>query len=173
MIEQWRDVAGFEGMYEVSNQGRVRSLDRVIERIGNGGCTMRQPYPGKVLKLRHNADGYLTVRLCGRLMLAHRIVAAAFIGDPSAGEPQVDHRNGVRDDNLPSNLRWANQSANNLNRHAPTVAASGEFGVRFRADRNRWQAYANNTAGFKSLGHFVFKSDAIAARAAHTGGCHV
>lgn len=166
MTEIWRDIAGYEGLYQVSNLGRVRSLDRVIIRRGRGDSVLAQPYRGQLLKPQTNADGYLTVRLCGRSTLVHRIVAQAFIGKAPPDAPQVDHRNGHRAGNVPVNLRWADQTTNNLNRHAPTRAASGVPGVRFRADRNAWQAYSSRSSGFRSFGHYPTKDEAIAARAA-------
>lgn len=94
-VEEWRAVVGFEGAYEVSNLGRVRSIDREIPH--NGGRGLRR-LRGKVLSPSPNGPyGYLSVMLgAGCRRYVHRLVAAAFIG-PVEGM-DVDH-----DDTNPAN----------------------------------------------------------------------
>lgn len=100
MTETWLPVAGFEGLYEVSDLGNVRSLRS-----------------GKVLRSWATNEGYRQVHLYrGRRepFLVHRLVAAAFVeGDSTLG---VNHRSGNRADNRAENLEWATCSENH--RHA-------------------------------------------------------
>lgn len=106
--EQWRNVAGFDG-YQVSDHGRVRSLDRAVACGYGVGFQLRK---GRVLK-PVGLQGYRRVGLhsCGKgkYLRVHRLVAAAFLGDSVL---QVNHKNGVRDDNRLENLEWVTQSEN-------------------------------------------------------------
>lgn len=102
--EVWRPVVGYEGRYEVSDFGRVRSLN----------YRMRQ---GRVHLLRpaKNPDGYLNVHLHaldgGKSLKVHRLVAQAFLQNPEH-LPEVNHRNEIKDDNRAVNLEWCARDEN-------------------------------------------------------------
>lgn len=100
--EQWLQVEGYEGLYEVSNLGRVKSLKFGKERI---------------LKQTSDKDGYLRVQLSKqgkvKMKLIHRLVAMAFIPNPF-NLPQVNHINEDKDLNVVSNLEWIS-NIDNLN----------------------------------------------------------
>lgn len=110
--EEWRGVVGYEGMYEVSNLGRIRSLNRVVSRSDGE----RRNIKGKILKTRIDKHGYeridLKINGKSKLWLVHRIVAMAFI-EKKKGCNYIDHIDGNRSNNLPSNLRWCTISENN------------------------------------------------------------
>ena len=112
-IETWKPVVGYEGIYEVSDRGRVRSLDRV----NPAGHRLR----GKMLKLRHHPRGYMQTTLTRdgicQTKKIHRLVLEAFVGPCPPGMESC-HRNGVRDDNRVSNLRWDTPLANAADRIA-------------------------------------------------------
>ena len=104
-------LKGFEGLYEVSNKGRVRSVDRVfIKKNGR-----MQPVKGKILKQTKDKDGYYKVYLCNqgleKNVFVHRLVAEAFIPNPN-NLPQVNHINSKRDDNRVENLEWVTAKQN-------------------------------------------------------------
>lgn len=114
--EIWRPAPGHEG-YEVSNHGRVRSLDRVIENPLPTGLIRRQRVRGKLLKQWHaKCGGYAKVSLGrvdgkSRQKYVHRIVMEAFIGPLPSGA-QTRHLNGDPTDNRLANLAYGTQSEN-------------------------------------------------------------
>ena len=99
--EQWRDIAGYEGMYEVSSLGRVRSL-----KFGKV----------RVLSASKNNRGYLQVVLCkdGKVkhLLIHRLVANAFIPNDNIFNTEINHRNEDKSDNKVSNLEYCDRQYN-------------------------------------------------------------
>lgn len=115
MNEVWLPVQGYEGAYEVSNLGRVRSLVRTIVQPAKNGSVATHTYGGKVLSPVKQSNGYLTVNLCGRLHTVHRIVARAFVSNPD-DMPQVNHIDGNKANNHADNLEWCTASQNT--RHA-------------------------------------------------------
>lgn len=118
--ELWKPVVGFEGLYEVSNAGRVRSVDRVSEIEGRWG-RMSRPVQGVVLKPLRHTGGYQRVMLWkdgrAKQTYIHKIVLEAFVGARPNGM-QVAHGNGDKQDNRLANLRWATPAENQADREA-------------------------------------------------------
>ena len=111
MEEIWKSVKNYDGFYEVSNRGNLRSLDRVSAT--SAGVIKRTK--GKVLKNTFKNNGYLTVMFSvqgiSKRCHVHRIVAEAFIGNPLI-KPMVNHKNGNKKDNCADNLEWVTHCEN-------------------------------------------------------------
>lgn len=110
--ETWKPIPGYEGLYEVSDHGRVRSLDRRYIRA-DGIATRRR---GRILKPVMNGSSKHQVYLCApgekqKPQLVHRLVLTAFVG-PCPEGMEACHSNDVPTDNRLANLRWDTRSAN-------------------------------------------------------------
>lgn len=105
--EVWKDIEGFEGLYQVSNLGRVKSLARKD--------IMGRPVKGVLMKQRKTRNGYLlvTLRRNGKRddRLTHRLVAMAFLINPD-NLPQINHKNEEKTNNMVSNLEWCSSKYN-------------------------------------------------------------
>lgn len=113
MSEEWKPVVGFEGVYEVSNLGRVRSLDRVYYQTSRGGCFHPHKRKGQLLRPGLTSVGYPSVVL-GRkrgTFLVHRLVAEAFIG-PCPEGCEVRHKDGTRNNNTADNIEYGTRKEN-------------------------------------------------------------
>lgn len=104
-MEVWKAIEGYEGLYEVSNLGRVRSLDH-YDSIGRF-------HAGVMLKPQLDSrKNYLHVNLSGKSVNVHRIVAKAFIDNPYNYE-EINHKDEDKTNNRVSNLEWCTRKYNN------------------------------------------------------------
>ena len=120
--EEWRDVRGWEGLYQVSNFGRVKSIARTAFSIPFGKGSGSRPVPEKILSTQ-DWSGYMSVSFSRSVrrsgvsvkeqkhVLVHRLVAEAFIPNPER-KPQVNHIDRNKKNNDVSNLEWATGSEN-------------------------------------------------------------
>lgn len=106
-MEEWRDVKGYEGMYQISNYGRVKSLGR-IDRLG-------QKVDEKMRNQQIDKNGYKSVMLSKdgnrKRYLVHRLVAEAFIPNPN-NYPQINHKDENKINNKVNNLEWCDRKYN-------------------------------------------------------------
>jgi hypothetical protein len=110
MDEIWKPIPNFDGLYEVSNLGNVRSLDKFVNHI-NGNKALRK---GRLLKQDLSNAGYLRVTLSNNRKLfsfsVHRLVAIAFLDTKNL--PQVNHKDCIKTNNTLENLEWVTREQN-------------------------------------------------------------
>lgn len=160
MTETWRDVRGYEGVYQVSNLGNVRSLDRTVTyrdgRIAHFKGIQRRPV--------RKQDGYLHVMFSNgtgteKSITIHRLVALAFVPNPD-GLPEVNHKDEDKENNRADNLEWCDRLQNcrhgtrglRISRanNKPIVLTNGEERIVFNSQK---QAAAQLGVKSQSIGY--------------------
>lgn len=110
-MEVWKPISGYEGFYEVSNLGRIRSLERIVEC---SDCRKRK-IKDRTLKGSSYSGGYSGVTLhkdgCTKSVNIHRIVAEAFVPNPLEKE-EVNHKDENPSNNHATNLEWVSHKEN-------------------------------------------------------------
>ena len=149
--ENWKDIAGYEGYYQVSDLGRVRSLNRMVIS-GNATRTIT----GKILKPKINpVNGYHSVMLGmagrGKYVRIHRLVAQAFIPNLEY-KPEVNHINGNKADNRVVNLEWSTHSENHIHRIQVLKQISGAAKITQKIADEIRERFANGNITKTALG---------------------
>lgn len=122
-MKDWKAIKGYVGKYIVSRQGLVKSLQKNI------ALTLRTE-----LSLR----GYRVVKIYGKTHLIHRLVAMAFIRNPS-NKPCINHKNGIKTDNRVENLEWCTYSENLKHAYDNNIRLPNYGEKNGAAKLNRWQ----------------------------------
>lgn len=125
--EIWKDIIGYEGFYQVSNLGRIKSLPRITARDERTIKILT----GRILRLnRDERGGYLKVSLSKvgktKKVNVHRIVALSFLENPN-NLPQVNHINAIKIDNRVEDLEWVSRSDNS--KHAYRMGLMSHFSI--------------------------------------------
>jgi hypothetical protein len=140
--EEWRPVVGYEGAYEVSSLGGVKSIDRYVYQVGNKwGGTTKKLLRGKHLKQSACCGNPGPLKVClyddgvGKNMTVHRLVAEAYLGPKPIGKTDCCHNDGNNHNNAAWNLRWDTRAGN--------LSDMKEHGTVMRGEKNP-QALLNN-----------------------------
>lgn len=149
MVEIWKDIKGYEGLYQVSNLGNIKSLNYNRKGIS------------KILKQGLEKGGYLRISLSknkkSKTKAVHRLVAEAFIPNPD-NLPQVNHKNEDKTDNNVNNLEWCNVSYN-INYGTRTERcgkSSNKVVLQFDSENNlikKWKSTMEASRNGFSSGH--------------------
>jgi len=157
--EHWKAVVGYEGLYEVSNFGRVKSLSRKV--INNSGFRFLEE---RVLKPGRGSTGYETVFLYrdnkGKTMAVHSLVAIAFLNHTPCGyKIVIDHINDIKTDNRVENLQLVSQRFNS-NKTPKDIYTSQYKGVSWNKNKKKWASYIKINGKNKYLGLFSSEIEA-------------
>lgn len=164
--EEWRDVVGYEGYYQVSNFGQVRSVDRIIEHHG-----YKQFWHGKLItKNKYNytkPNLYILVSLnrggVSNIKGVHRLVAEAFIPNPENKE-QVNHKDGNKHNNCITNLEWVTRSENIS--HAWKIGLQPKDYSQLKSSSDKARIINNKPVLCVTTGE-VFENRVVACKALH------
>lgn len=166
--EIYRDVKGYEGLYQVSNFGNVKSLERTVSRRGIGSLPLKE----KLLKYYLETSGYYTCTLSkdnkSKTFSVHKLVAMAFLNHlPNYYILVINHIDGNKTNNCSFNLEEVTPMQNVTECYMPSKSthkrtyASCYKSIQFRKSRNKWFVQIKINGKRKSLGSFSSESDAI------------
>jgi hypothetical protein len=154
--EIWKDVKGYEGLYQVSNLGRVKSLTRVLKnRWGYYNSKER------ILKPWLNGAGYVFVKLTKKqeekTIQLHRLVVKSFLGE---SDLVVNHKDFNKANNNINNLHYCTQSENVRHYEKSQKRYSKHIGVTYDKNRNKWVAKFKKNKKTIFLGRFETEKQA-------------
>lgn len=168
--ENWQDIPGYEGYYQVSDLGRVRSITRERPVKSRYGEIIRRDQ-GKIIRGTSNGNGYLAVHLrkdgARERKYIHRLVAEAFVPKPY-GKDTINHKDHNRGNNNMANLEWCTQGDNvrysaHLMRHEKTRCKESNTGYKYisKMKNDQYRVYIDRLKVCKS---FKYLCDAITFR---------
>jgi hypothetical protein len=160
MIDEiYKDIVGYEGIYQVSNFGNVRSLQRLTKRSDNVVRTIKE----KQLALSKDGTGYNTVCLfngkSGETKKVHQLVAQSFLNhNPCGFKLVVNHKDFNKQNNYIDNLEIITQRQNSNHKHLKSI--SKYTGVSWNKGVNKWIAYICIDGRQKNLGYYTNEDEA-------------
>lgn len=158
-MEIFKDIPNYEGIYQVSNLGNVKSMERCVNHCGGSNSLLKE----RILKATENNGGYLIVCLCKngnkKNRSIHQLVAEAFLNHKPDGHTLMpDHKNRIRSDNSVENLRIITTRENSDKKH---IKRSSEYtGVCWDKQMNKWRAQIYIKGKQKNLGLFLTENEA-------------
>lgn len=166
LVETWKPVKDYEGHYEISSFGRVKSLARVRKSARGGIAPLRE----RIMKLKTSKAGYLVVHLLdhGRTCwpAVHRLVSDAFIENPD-NKPTVNHKDADKKNNNVSNLEWATHSeqmVHAVDNELLEVRGSPKFTKEMKVQMHDY--YVNSGCSISELARIFQTSERTAGRVA-------
>lgn len=153
-VEQWKDVVGYEGIYMVSDLGRVKSLERFTSHY-KGGLSLQKEY----IKKSSNSNGYLVNGLTKDGILTswktHRLVGNSFIPNPK-NKPYINHKKGNKKDNRSIMIEWNTSSENSKHAHSTGLHKGSHYGLIGKLNPN-----GKPVLQFDLNGNFIQEYDTI------------
>jgi hypothetical protein len=156
LFEKWKDVAGYEGYYQISNFGRVRSLDRNETNINN----VTRKLKGSLKSTFINQHNYVLVTLSknneNKAFCLHRLVAEAFISNPNNLD-EVNHKDRNKRNNFLSNLEWCTSRENTHHARTKMISTSKYIGVSYSPNDkiNPWVSRITINGKVKYIGRYL------------------
>ena len=178
MTEEWRDIPEYDGRYQISNYGRVRSIPYVrYQQSKHPGVMMYKHHPGKIMTPTGNGNGYLIIGLRNgkhrKNYYIHRLVAEAFIPNPD-GLKEVNHIDYNKGNNIVTNLEWVSRKENLdwshgrgwHTRSEQSTARLTNIGMRYISIRNGKYRVSihNKRLGYQFDKCYITLEEAIAAK---------
>lgn len=176
--QEWRDIPGFEGAYQASTLGEIRSLDRTVKTITADGAYYTRTFKGVILRqsVSGSTKTYRKVTLSMNGLtsreLVHRLIAITYLQQHDARATEVNHKNGNGSDNRVENLEWITPEENKehaykigkLDYHRPARKGSRSQVPGVVRHGGKWQASITVHGRKIYLGIFDGVEDAIRAR---------
>jgi len=161
-MEEWRNIPGYEGIYQVSSEGRVKSLGRHVKHY-TGSISLKRD---KILKPQNTSGGYLQVSLnlkgFSKARVIHQLVAENFLNHKRCGMKLViNHINFNKKDNRAKNLEIVTQRKNTNQKHLKS--SSKYVGVYWNKNNNKWRSSILIRGKRKALGTFINELEAHTA----------
>ncbi len=160
--EIWKDIIGYEGHYQISNLGNVKSIER---KVSNGKSF--RIVKEMIRASQFDKDKYHIVNLCknkiGKCFKNHRLVAIHFIPNPK-NLPQVNHIDGNKTNNHFLNLEWVSNRENSCHRQKKQNTSSKYIGVHFNKSEKKWFSRIKIENKTIHLGYFKSEEEAYKSR---------
>lgn len=157
MQEIWKDVKGYEGLYQVSSLGRVKSLSREVK--GRGAS--KRFIPERILKPNNNGHGYENVILSKNGKIkgkgVHRLVAEAFIPNPN-NKKEVNHIDGIKDENYIENLEWVTRKENSRHAHENGFVKISKGANHYKSKKVYSERLGKEFVSIKEAAEYLFLS---------------
>lgn len=158
-MEIWKDIKGYEGLYQVSNLGNIKSLERKAKHFRGGDLIVKE----KLLKLNKDSTGYFAVGLSKNGIVkshkVHQLVVNEFLNHkPNGHNIVVDHINNIKIDNRLENLQLISHRENSSK--DKKGYSSKYVGVCWNKNLNKWMSSVQINGKIKHIGYFISEYDA-------------
>lgn len=158
-MEVWKDIKNYEGLYQVSNMGRIKSLSRTIMLKGKYPFTSKE----KIMKTQTDINGYLFINLSNngksKCIKCHQLVAESFLNHIRNGHKLVvNHKNFIRNDNRVENLEIITMRENGNQKHLKS--SSKYTGVSWCKLSRKYKSHIHINGKTKCLGSFTNEKEA-------------